>query len=792
LYIKPLNKLLVVKNKTKDTLELDLESYKVKDLQWARVKLLQLRDTSYLVASENKVLTYDKYGRFLQKVSLKKDSHTLFALHEDTEGNIWVGTRAGVYRFQKGNLNQVQKFLLHHTVSSVTQDTEGGYWFTTLHDGVFYQPNFEIKSTSSFQPQKTRAIDMAVSDAAVCVGYSNKDLEVFKAGSFSNRKIYKDHFTNSIPLYTRQGQVMVSNYGGRHYTIRDSITKAKKGGALFRMTNSDDRTGLLWKQGLWLIYTYQDKPTGTRPDTMKINKAKILVSAATASWDRSTIWLGSAHGLWVYKNGELSFLGEKHSGLNQRIKDVDLLDESYLLVTTQKGGVFRYNYQKNTNELLYHIPGNSYNHSLIDSQGTLWIASFSGIIRIDNPSMEFPEARVLSEASGLPSNEVYRIVEFKDQIWAATGAYVSRWNRDWAPCYKPVKTEIKETTVNGLVKNLMEEERLDHNENGLRFSFNTISFQKPISYHYRLKGLHSNWIHTSEREVSYSSLKSGNYTFELRHMYEENLQASIPFSIRPPWWLNRWLQVSIGIVILISVLLILRVRYRIILKENKLFELFTRAEQRALRAQVNPHFLFNAFSSITELMLSKKYAKANQYMERLTKLMRVVLRLSRKEEVLLYEELNFLTLYLEMEKLRFQFFDFNIEVDSDVDKSQLLIPSLLLQPYIENAIKHGIRSRVDKQGSLNIHFSMAENFLIIKMRDNGKGIARSMNNARKGSYGMKINGERIRLFQNKDKYSINIAPYEPENNDYPGTVVTLELPIKTKKHDDSNPKNPYS
>jgi ligand-binding sensor domain-containing protein len=220
LYIKPLNKLLVVKNKTKDTLELDLESYKVKDLQWARVKLLQLRDTSYLVASENKVLTYDKYGRFLQKVSLKKDSHTLFALHEDTEGNIWVGTRAGVYRFQKGNLNQVQKFLLHHTVSSVTQDTEGGYWFTTLHDGVFYQPNFEIKSTSSFQPQKTRAIDMAVSDAAVCVGYSNKDLEVFKAGSFSNRKIYKDHFTNSIPLYTRQGQVMVSNYGGRHYTIK--------------------------------------------------------------------------------------------------------------------------------------------------------------------------------------------------------------------------------------------------------------------------------------------------------------------------------------------------------------------------------------------------------------------------------------------------------------------------------------------------------------------------------------------------------------------------------------------
>lgn len=769
----------------------DLRGNDLKKTQIDRLKMCYVDEHTIVIAFGNTLIKL-KDGIISQKIDLDEKAIILYALHIDQNGHLWVGTRAGVYCFPQADLQQkADHFLGTSQISSIFQDNEGGFWFTSLESGVHYLPHFHIKSGSNLQIERSKAVDVVSSAFGVYVGYSNGDLDIFKEGDISKRITHGDLYYKGIGLIEIFDTIIVGKRRGNSLILKDTLAMAisSKWKTFFRTIKNDDQSDFIWKQGR-LFFRYHSDSNNVFVDSLDLGMDKLRVRSATASSDYSYVWLGSSQGLSVMHNNELEHLSNKQPGLKGNIVDLDLLNDSCLLVTAQRGGLYKYFFKENHSELLHYKSGVNYNQSFVDSLGTIWVATFSGIIRIDDASTNKPKFSSISESNGLISNEVYRLTQFKNQIWAATGKCASQWDMNWIPDVDCKTAKISQITVNGENVDVLDKKTLSYRENHLQFFFNTISFQKPVEYHYRLKGVHSNWLLTSDREAIYSSLKPGDYVFELKHSDEEEIQSSIPFSIGPPLWLNGWFHLAIIILVLLITLGVLRIRFRVIKREDKLFELFTRSEQKALRAQVNPHFLFNAFNSIIELMVTKQYDLVELYMKKLTRLMRLVLQLSREEEILLKDELEFLQLYLALEEVRFNFsFQYELELAEDINADKLKIPSLLLQPYIENAIKHGVRSRTDDKGLLRLDFSIQNHQLIVKIIDNGKGYQASRAKMKKGSYGMKINGERIRLFNKKDKYDVNILPFELENNSYPGTVVTISLPLKNVNHENSNPQN---
>ncbi|HRS54589.1 MAG TPA: histidine kinase, partial [Bacteroidales bacterium] len=247
------------------------------------------------------------------------------------------------------------------------------------------------------------------------------------------------------------------------------------------------------------------------------------------------------------------------------------------------------------------------------------------------------------------------------------------------------------------------------------------------------------------------------------------------------WQLKLFILLALTIfivLIVLSTLILLRLNHR-----RKLII----AEQKALRAQMNPHFIFNAMNSIQSLIVSRNNEAARKYLNRFSKLMRTILENSQKSTVKLNEELNSLMLYLEIEQLRFEHnFKYIINIDEKINCDDINLPPMLIQPLIENAIQHGLLPLDSKDGLLQLNFDLiGGDSLKITIKDNGIGRAKSAEINKKRfnhvSTGMKNIQERILLLKKiyKGKINFKVIDIIDENYNGAGTIVEIILPAIT-------------
>lgn len=208
----------------------------------------------------------------------------------------------------------------------------------------------------------------------------------------------------------------------------------------------------------------------------------------------------------------------------------------------------------------------------------------------------------------------------------------------------------------------------------------------------------------------------------------------------------------------------------------------TELEMQALRAQMNPHFIFNCLSSINKFVLKNESESASDYLTKFSRLIRMVLTNSKKSFITLEDELEMLRLYLEMERLRFQYsFDYHISFKNEIDPENVFIPSLLLQPFAENAIWHGLMHK-EGSGYIEIALSLEEKILICTITDNGIGRdkaarIKSKSAAKQKSMGLQITAERLALL-NRDRNvqtSFDIEDITDDRGNAAGTKVTLRM-----------------
>jgi len=208
-------------------------------------------------------------------------------------------------------------------------------------------------------------------------------------------------------------------------------------------------------------------------------------------------------------------------------------------------------------------------------------------------------------------------------------------------------------------------------------------------------------------------------------------------------------------------------------------------EMQALRSQMNPHFIFNCLSSINHFILKNESKIASNYLTRFSRLMRMALMNSQKQLISLEDELQMLGLYLEMERLRFKnSFDYGITFLNAIDNDNVFIPPLLLQPFCENAIWHGLMHK-EGQGRLDIELSMQDNILNCTITDNGVGRekAEELNSKtaeKDKSMGLKITTERLALFNREKELDTfyEIEDQKDENGKATGTKVKLKISFR--------------
>lgn len=437
-------------------------------------------------------------------------------------------------------------------------------------------------------------------------------------------------------------------------------------------------------------------------------------------------------------------------------------------------------------------------HQLIaDKQGAIWASTYNGLLKINPTTLATERFGAEYGISGSMDLAVGN-----GQMIAARGKQLIQFNPSEIKADKtpPIvylkslqifdKPFIADVSINALDK-----VELSYRENFFSFEFGAINYFNPklMEFEYQLTGLDKNWISANDRKyVSYTNVGGGIYQFKVRARIADGKWSSpktITVNITPPFWKTGWF--LIGMFLLVGGVIFGIYNYRIqqIKEKEALKTTFNQKlaaiEMTALRAQMNPHFLFNCLNSIKLFILENDTEAAARYLTKFSKLIRLILQNSKQQLISLSDELMALRLYIDMEAMRLDHtFDYTIEVDINQDIARIEIPPLIIQPYVENAIWHGL-IHTGKPNLLNITVQNKGEQLLCIIKDNGIGRAaaqqrKQFQNARKKSFGMSITADRIELINTLYRLNttVKIVDLKDIDGQPKGTQVEIAIPLR--------------
>jgi hypothetical protein len=456
---------------------------------------------------------------------------------------------------------------------------------------------------------------------------------------------------------------------------------------------------------------------------------------------------------------------------------------------------------------------------LEDNQKYLWLQTSDGMMSL-NPERNETRNYGISKTSfgsgvGL-SNYCYKGRDGK-LYFTESGGYYSFYPSDFTQHIKSPKIIftgffladqlIKPGDQGPLKENLsqVKEIRLQHNQNVFSFEFAAIYYTNPESnrHFFMLENYNNKWQPAgSDRKASYFNIPPGKYVFRVKAANSKGAwaESDLKITITPPWWLTWWFRTSVIILLAATFYLLIRwwLHRKFLLqlerseREKQLAELNQKATElkmQVLRSQMNPHFIFNSLNSINMFVLENNKQRASEYLFKFSKLVRLILQNSQEAFIPLERELEALQLYLEMESLRFeQRFEYKITVSDNIDTAMLKVPPLMIQPYAENAIWHGLMHLPDRQagkkdrGHLEIEIDTKDEILFYKITDDGIGRKKaaelkSKSASRQKSMGMRITAERIIMLQQQNKTSITITDLVLADGNPGGTEVLIKIPV---------------
>lgn len=688
--------------------------------------------------------------------------------------------------------------ILRTSVRSCYFDKNGGLWVASLQDGLFYAVNPSVTTLSDFNTVGNNHVSTLCKGAGnqVFVGFINGKQLILDTQTLESTDLPRQEPAGSMVNANAwsaetgtlwSGKRSLAFYSGGKWT--DVLLPAQAGAAPkpCRAANSirispDGRR--VWACSRQMFVCLEAK---TRRFTDISTQHGLKESFEDILEDRrGQVWVGNERGLFLWKNGRLESQSRIHPGASTGVTGLFERSDGTLVIAT-KSGLILWNALKKQYDLLQEqngLPEDQVGSMTEDASGTLWLASSVGGASVSLYEDGRWNIRRFSTFDGLPANQVTAVLSVNDQIWFGTSKGIAMITPQQLPGIQtPPPPFFESLTINQnaapkTVFNSGPALKYSHDENNLQLEFINLNFATGAQtlYRYRIQPGQP-WQFTQKPEVRLFSLQPGSYPIEVCAADAQgawSAPARLPIEILPPFWQTWWFRLLVVLCIGVPLLLFYRYRLRVLRKEMDLREQTNELEKQALRAQMDPHFIFNSLNSVQEFILTNDKMAAANFLSRFATLIRQVLDQSFRKEISLESEIEYLENYLSLEAMRFRgAFQYEIYVDPALDTADIQLPPMLVQPFLENAIIHGMRGKTG-DGLIILSFKQSgKNDLVITVEDNGPGLNPAQNEAPKAhiSYGSSLAKRRLELLTDLPGASITF-----ENREPPGARVTVTLP----------------
>lgn len=539
------------------------------------------------------------------------------------------------------------------------------------------------------------------------------------------------------------------------------------------------------------------------PAISVINKAFVENDMYYGCYDslRHVVWIASRGGLVAYDpvsgKGRLHYNRSHPDTLNSNALNMASLGPGGTIICCNRTGISIYDppADRFTQIAAFGTIVNPSCYSSITDGQRIWISSNAGIF-----SYDFSGKKTDLVNNITPLTEEYSIYPIGRIGNEITFGYRSAYS------YFDLSTRwVKAMPSKPVIEKMLVNQQpyysdghaigFPYDQNVISFYFTAFEYNNPeaIRFRYRLADHDQDWTESQgERIAGYSRLPPGHYRFMVQSGSASGGwnpdTAIVEFTIRPPFWQTWWFRLLVLAVIVTVVVVLVRSRIRKIeakeAEKTQVNKMMADLEMRALRSQMNPHFIFNSLNSIQKYIWENKQEDASEYLTKFSKLIRMILGHSMHKLITLEEELASLQLYVELEHRRCNNkFDYAIQVDDKLALGQILVPPMLMQPYIENAIWHGLLPK-EGRGKLRIVVSRRnEHELQYEITDDGIGRKKAKDiQSRKEkaavSYGMQITRQRLHALEVNGHTGGVIVEDLSEGVEDTGTKVVLTVPAE--------------
>jgi ligand-binding sensor domain-containing protein len=718
------------------------------------------------------------------------------------ENEYWLCTKKGAYKWNK-ETGETKCYFPNQRVSDVVRDYQGNYWFSTLDDGVFictslnnsllkrYQDplldnftrlqllpnreiiagntsgmmtriNLETNQAFEYDLDQQREIEFIRYDTTANLVISNRG--IFKPDQKKavelvdyGKGVERDKFGNLLVAIFNQAFIMNDRFGSTSRMpvrncplyqgkLLETIKFAGKYWALmFRGRRGISVLASRKQEGFWIGYEddlYEYHYDGTIR-TLRDMEGKTIVAKSLQQKLNGDLIVGtSTKGVMIFRNGTLLQTFDDRNGLSSVFVRKVLRQDQYI-----------------------------------------WVLTDAGLDRIDLTNGSITN---YLEEYGLSNTIVNDFVIDHDKIiFATTSGILVRYNKTRTFDFEIRFPLLKATSDGTAIQNKVTLPGKD-----ISFYFEALHYLSTtaLTYQYRLKGLDTLWrtANNFSSQLSFNSLGPGKYIFEIKAHAGPNYKSAVrsfSFTVPRPWWQKAGFFVFVLAMAALLLSLFLYQWKKSLLRRQKIKEQLLKSQLVALRAQMNPHFLYNVLNTVQGLVYGNRKTEAGELLGNFSDLMRKTLQASDKQLLPLQDEIENLRLYLELEKARFdEGFSYRIDLINIDDLTSIFIPSLMLQPFAENSVKHGL---MHKQGSkeVEILFEKRVDGLTVVIDDNGIGRLHSMEINQRShnkpfSFATVALNERMALFNRlyKQKITCRIIDKVNEKQESLGTRIELFIP----------------